>query len=105
MNPQIANLIKGKSLLTLLLKMKGQIDSRSEAEETYHHIYPVLEELLAKGYAFESPEIQGIVEVLRGLPAWGAKRQNFEKRYLKNEAGLRELPRDPRNFYGKGLWH
>lgn len=57
-----------------------------------------------KGYVFESPEIQAIVTMLKELPADGACSRNFERLYLRDEYGLRKLPRDPRDI-PKGHWH
>ena len=85
----------------LLMAMYGQITSLNDANRTYSDIYPVLEELLAKGYRFESKEIQGVVNILRELPSSGARRRNFENMYLQDEYTLRSLPKDPRDIpYG-----
>ncbi|WP_341660924.1 hypothetical protein [Vibrio sp.] len=104
----MTNLIKELSpagpLVTLLLKMKEQIDSKYSANQAYKDVYPALEELLAKGYSFESQEIQGIVSLLEKMPAWGTRREKFKKFYLKDEYGLRKLPRDP-SFIPSGMWH
>ncbi|MDN3612575.1 hypothetical protein QWZ16_23530 [Vibrio ostreicida] len=48
--------------------------------------------------------LQSAVSLLSKMPAWGARREHFKKMYLKSEAGLRKLPRDPRNI-PSGLWH
>ncbi|MBP3141606.1 hypothetical protein ACTFQF_10785 [Aliivibrio fischeri] len=101
----IEQLGKTTPLFSLLMKMKGQLDNKSDANRSYESIYPILEELLDKGYSFDSIEIQAIVELLREMPAWGAKRANFEKLYLQNESTLRKLPRDPRSFDSQGVWH
>lgn len=91
-------------LLTLLLKMKGQVNNKADADRAYQQVYPALEEFLAKGYSFDSPEVQGIVELLGEMPAYGARRENFKKLYLRDEITLRKLPRDPR-LIPSGLWH
>ncbi|WP_158147791.1 hypothetical protein [Vibrio fluvialis] len=91
-------------LLSLLLKMKGQIDAQSDANSAYEALYPALEEFLMKGYRFESQEIQGMVKILGSLPAWGARRENFKRHYLSDESGLRKLPRNPRDIPA-GMWH
>ncbi|CAM3841532.1 hypothetical protein VIAQ111709_15400 [Vibrio aquimaris] len=48
----MTNLIKELSpaapRVTLLLKMKAQIDSKYSANQAYKDVYPALEELLAK---------------------------------------------------------
>jgi hypothetical protein len=84
--------------------MKGQIDSKASADRAYKELYPILEELLAKGYRFESREIQGVVALLREMPAWGARREKFKKFYLKDEYSLRKLPKDPSQIQS-GMWH
>ncbi|QFT40078.1 MULTISPECIES: hypothetical protein [unclassified Vibrio] len=105
MNALLSQLGKASPLGSLLMKMKGQLDSQADANRVYKDLYPVLQDLLERGYRFESPEIQGVVSVLRELPAWGAKRREFEKRYLRDEYTLRKLPRDPSYFNGQGCWH
>ncbi|MER2498918.1 hypothetical protein ABS858_22855 [Vibrio neptunius] len=96
---------KSSPLTTLLLLMNKRVDNKESSNRNYKDIYPILNDSLAKGYAFESEEIQGIVRILERLPAWGAKRENFRKMYLKNEYTLRKLPRDPAVFNGQGYWH
>ncbi|KJY86358.1 hypothetical protein TW84_19885 [Vibrio neptunius] len=104
MTSLIKELSPAGPLLTLLLKMKKQVDSKSGANRTYKELYPILEELLAKGYSFESREIQAVVALLAEMPAWGARREKFKKFYLQNELGLRKLPREPARIQG-GMWH
>ncbi|CCO45870.1 conserved hypothetical protein [Vibrio nigripulchritudo SOn1] len=104
MNKTLSQLSPASPLLSVLLKMKGQIDNKVNANDIYRDLYPVLEELLMKGYRFESAEIQGLVSILSELPAWGARRIHFRKTYLKDIYTLKKLPRDPRNI-PSGLWH
>lgn len=101
MNSLVKELSPASPLLSLLLKMKGQIDSKASADRAYKELYPILEELLAKGYRFESREIQGVVALLREMPAWGARREKF---YLKDEYSLRKLPKDPSQIQSS-MWH
>ncbi len=104
MNSVIKQLAPASPLLSLFLKMEGQIRSKSDANRTYEKLYPIMEELLMKGYRFESEEIQAIVGLLNELPAWGARRLNFQKYYLRDEYTLRKLPRNP-NDIPSGMWH
>ena len=104
MNAVIAQLGRSSPLFSLLMKMKGQLDSKSDANRVYKELMPVLDDLMARGYRFESPEIQGIVNVLRKLPAFGARRNNFERMYLRDEYTLRKLPKDPARI-PSGMWH
>lgn len=96
--------VQGSYLGGLLSAMYKQIQNRDNANETYSNIIIVLEDLIAKGYSFESQEIQALVAMLKELPAPGACARNFEKMYLKDEYGLRKLPRDPRRI-PRGHWH
>ncbi|MFL0951035.1 hypothetical protein [Vibrio parahaemolyticus] len=84
--------------------MKEQISNKNDANRAYENIYPVLQDLLDKGYSFDSDEMQGVVGILAELPAWGARRENFKKQYLKDEYGLRKLPSDPA-LIPSGMWH
>ncbi|ANW25917.1 hypothetical protein BA953_17150 [Vibrio coralliilyticus] len=101
----LGQLGQASPLYSMLIKMAQQIGGRNKANEIYKNLMPVLNDLLAKGYAFESTEVQAIVAILRDLPAFGAKRANFEKRFLKNEYTLRKLPQDPTALNGSGCWH
>jgi len=89
----------------ILYKMYKQIGAQEDADEVYKNTIIILDDLLRRGYRFESPEIQAVVNILRELPAMGAKRTDFEKQYLRNEYGLRRLPKDPRKLHGQGCWH
>lgn len=72
---------KASPLYSMLIKMAQQISNRNNANEVYKNLMPLLDDMLAKGYAFESKEIQSIVVLLR------------------------ELPKDPNAFNGQGCWH
>ncbi|WP_045405716.1 hypothetical protein [Vibrio jasicida] len=101
----VGQLSKASPLYSLLAAMYEKITDRSSANEVYSELVPAMHDLLTAGYRYESPEIQAIVNVLRELPAWGVKRINFEKTFLRDEYGLRKLPRDPRTLNGMGYWH
>ena len=72
----------------------AKFDSKYSANQAYKDVYTALRDV-AKGCSFESQEIQGIVSLLEKMPAWGTRREKFKKFYLKDEYGLRKLPRDP----------
>ncbi len=96
--------LQGSPLWGLLVQMQNQIENKNDANESYIRIKLLLDELIQKGYRFESLEIQTLVEMLKELPAYGANRRNFINLYLKDEYTLRKLPNDPRNL-PKGHWH
>lgn len=100
----IAQLKSGGSLLSLFKSVKGVFDDKSSAENLYSDLIPVLRDLLAQGRRFNDPSIQHIVHILSELPADGARRRNFIKKYLKDEYTLRKLPLDPRDI-PYGYWH
>ncbi|CCN89239.1 hypothetical protein LL266_10175 [Vibrio anguillarum] len=95
---------KDSPLYGLLATMYNQIEKRNSANESYKQIRLLLEDLLARGYSYETVEIQTIVEMLKELPAYGANTRNFTKLYLRDEYGLRKLPKDPTRI-PKGHWH
>lgn len=100
----MGSLSKASPLATPLQMMYGQLKAQKNANTTYNAIIPILHDALSRGYRFESQEIQAIVEVLRELAPAGSRRSNFEKLYLRNEYGLRKLPRDARDI-PFGHWH
>ncbi|MYM58947.1 hypothetical protein GTG28_06895 [Vibrio sp. OCN044] len=88
----------------LLASMYNQIEKKNSANESYKKIKLLLDDLLARGYSYESAEIQTIVEMLKELPAYGASTRNFTKLYLRDEYSLRKLPKNPA-YIPKGHWH
>lgn len=106
MSSIVAALSKAKDgpFYGLLASMYNQIKKRDNANETYVRLKVILDDLLARGYSFESAEMQAVVEMLKELPAYGANARNFEKLYLRDEYTLRKLPDDPRRI-PKGHWH
>ena len=84
--------------------MIGLISSKNEADQMYKEIHPLLEDFLSQGYTYESKQVQHIVNILRELSAYGVKKHNFEKYYLRDEASLRKLPKDPSDI-PYGFWH
>ncbi|MDW6005267.1 hypothetical protein [Vibrio mangrovi] len=100
----ISNIRKGGPVYTVYKIVKGVFDDRSHADELYCELIPLLHDYLMQGRRFNDPQIQHIVNILRELPADGARRRNFEKRYLQDEYGLRDLPTDPRKI-PYGFWH
>ena len=51
-----------------------------------------------------SAEARGLLAILAGLPASGAKSINFKKKYLKEPNAWKNLPKDPDDI-PFGYWH
>lgn len=100
----ISNIRKGGPAYTLYKMVKGLFDDKAHADELYRELMPVLQDFLMQGRRFNDPQVQHIITVLRELPAFGARRRNFENRYLQDEYGLRSLPMNP-NDIPYGFWH
>lgn len=100
----INRLSKASPLATPLKMMHQRIQAKENANGIYDGIMPLLSDALMRGLSYDSAEIQGIVGVLRELPADGARKRNFEHRYLRSESGLRELPRYASSLNG-AYWH
>lgn len=101
----LGELSKASPLSGLVSSMADQVSNKYDADAMYNDLRPALSKLIDQGYGFESKEVQGIVNVIRELPAYGAKRRNFEKRYLKDEYTLRELPANAKSLQATGMWH
>ncbi|MCE0494429.1 hypothetical protein [Vibrio salinus] len=99
----ISELKGGAPLLTLMKMIKGYFDSRSSADELYMDLIPVLQDLLREGRGYDDPSVQHIVHILGELQPYGHRRDNFRKKYLQDEYGLRSLPADPRDIMA-GYW-
>ncbi|EGR0477625.1 hypothetical protein FG078_04895 [Vibrio cholerae] len=100
----MAQLKPAGPLASLLGKMYGMIADKQDANRIYKELRPLLDDLLVQGHSFNSDQVQSIVNILRELPAYGVKRNNFEQMYLRDEYTLRKLPKDP-NDIPYGYWH
>lgn len=100
----ISMLRSGAPFVTIFNLLKGQLDDKMHADALYGDLIPVLHDYLMEGRRFNDPRVQNIVNILRELPAYGARRRNFENLYLKDEYTLRKLPKDPKKI-PYGHWH
>ncbi|SJN54163.1 hypothetical protein VR7878_00654 [Vibrio ruber DSM 16370] len=101
---QLAELRKYGVIGSMLYKLYQQYEAKQDANETYKELTVVLDGLWSEGYRFESKEVQAVVTLLRELPAPGARKRSFERRYLVDEYTLKQLPHDPRRI-SPGYWH
>lgn len=89
--------------LTLIEKMFGLALSKRNADAFYTNLKPSLDYILTtKG--IHSVEARGLLEAFANLPASGAKRNNFVKRYITPPNGWKELPAKPEQI-PFGFWH
>ncbi len=89
--------------LTLIEKMVGLTLSKRNADSFYTNLKPSLDYIMAtKGV--HSVEARGLLEAFSNLPAPGAKRTNFVKRYITPSNGWKELPEKPEQI-PFGFWH
>lgn len=100
----ISQLKAGGPFLSLFKAVKGVFDDKSSADQLYVDLIPVLRDFLGQGRRFNDPSVQHIVHILSELPADGARKRNFIKKYLKDEYTLRTLPLNPRDI-PYGYWH
>ncbi|EGR1312189.1 hypothetical protein [Vibrio cholerae] len=96
--------LQSSPLAGLFLEIYNQIQKKQDANQTYLRLKVLLDDQFMKGARFNSPEVSVIVEMLRELAPFGARRRNFESMYLKDEYSLRKLPNDPRDI-PFGYWY
>lgn len=90
-------------LLEPFSSMFGIFADKRKANKVYTNLMPSLEFIMTiKGR--NSAEARGLLAILAGLPASGAKSVNFAKRYLNNPNGWKELPVNPDDI-PFGHWH
>ncbi|WP_445766476.1 hypothetical protein [Rheinheimera sp.] len=83
--------------------MFGIFANKSKANKVYANLLPSLEFVMTmKGP--NSAEARGLLAILAGLPASGAKSINFKKKYLKEPNAWKNLPKDPDDI-PFGYWH
>ncbi|KUJ00760.1 hypothetical protein [Vibrio sp. MEBiC08052] len=100
---ETASKLKSSPLGSVFVSMLERIKNLYDVNDQYKELVVSLNGLLDAGYHFNSPEIQGIVNVLRELPSYGTRQRNFERMYLQDEYTLRKLPSDP-NKIPFGYW-
>ena len=71
--------------------------SEKDANDIYIGIYPNLKINCAK-YGRDSENFNKLLLILAKLAPFGAKRNNFIRRYINNKEGWRQLPKDPNNI-------
>lgn len=89
-------------MLTFLSKQAlNFIIGRNDAMKIYDNLLPaVMHVCSTKGRS--TPEAIGILNVLGGLPTFGARRTNFKTKYIDDPMGWRDLPpraKDLNPFY------
>jgi len=90
-------------LLEPISAMFGIFADKKKANKVYANLMPSLEFIITiKGR--HSVEARGLLAILAGLPAAGAKSVNFSKRYLNDPNGWKELPANPDDI-PFGHWH
>lgn len=89
--------------LTLVEKMFGLALSKRNADAFYVNLKPSLDYVI-KTKGVHSIEARGLLEAFSNLPAAGAKRRNFIKRYITPIDGWKELPQKPQQI-PFGFWH
>ncbi|WP_299013283.1 hypothetical protein [uncultured Photobacterium sp.] len=88
--------LKELSPLTAFAKaMYGQFTSKAESEKIYRTIVPMIKDKIESGSSLKDPNMEQAVNLLAGLPPFGAKGSNFERRYLVDERTILDLPDDP----------
>lgn len=98
-------LSKASPFATPLKLMYQRIESKHDANDSYDNmIMPLLHNALMRGCRFESDDIQILVKALKELAPVGARRNNFERMYLKDEYTLRKLPRYAKDL-PYGYWY
>lgn len=100
---EIIHVITIQSYLFCWFCYCGCFLDKKKANDIYREIYPVLVKAITQ-QGRNSPDAIRLLNVLGGLPSIGLKRRNFNRRYISNENGWRDLPSDP-NTIPYGFWH
>lgn len=85
----------GQLAFDIVTTISSQFSTKSESEKLYKALVPALKQSLNQGEPFHSKQVQQGIQALLLLPPNGARKLNFEKRYLINEYTVVELPDDP----------
>lgn len=81
----------------------GVFIDKKKANSVYRELYPVLIKTINQ-QGRSSTDAVRLLNVLGGLPSIGLRRRNFNRRYIANENGWRDLPSNPDNI-PYGFWH
>lgn len=86
----------GKSLFGIFM-------DKNTSDEMYKNLVPALK-LVCTSKGRSSREAIGLINILAGLPASGAKSLNFKKEYIDKKDGWKNLPSSPGEL-PFGFWH
>ncbi|MGD1335021.1 hypothetical protein [Vibrio harveyi] len=81
----------------------GQVSGKQKANEYYRVLVPELHEAINKGVPLSDPQVQRLIKVITELAPVGARRRNFERRYMSDKESMLRLPSDP-NSIMYGYW-
>ncbi|WP_257973666.1 hypothetical protein, partial [Vibrio parahaemolyticus] len=81
----------------------GQVTGKQKANELYRVLVPELHEALERGVPLNDPQMQRLIKAITELAPIGAKRNNFERRYMADKESMLRLPNDP-NSIMFGYW-
>lgn len=81
----------------------GVFLEKHKADKIYRKVHPVLINTI-KQHGRNSPDAKRLLNVLGDLPSLGLRQRNFKRRYILNENGWRDLPKDPEQL-PYGFWH
>jgi len=81
----------------------GVFSDKVKSKKIYRYVVPELHYALKTGRKINSPDVINAIKILEDLAPVGARRRNFNRRYLKNKAYLLSLPLDPDDL-SVGFW-
>ena len=93
-----------RSLWTAGGAIYGVFANKAESEKIYRFVVPELKSKLEGNGSMADDDVKKAIEILKELPAFGAKRRNFEQKYLTERHSILTLPDDPTKI-PFGYWH
>ncbi|EFP97562.1 hypothetical protein [Vibrio caribbeanicus] len=99
----LANLKQFSPLSTLISLVYNEFQNKQSSDKLYKANVPLIKMAIEQGFTLKDKMLRDSVDALESLAPFGARRRNFERRYLVDERSIMNLPNDPDKL-SYGYW-
>ncbi|XDF80098.1 hypothetical protein AAFX60_017115 [Aliivibrio fischeri] len=99
----LANLKQFSPLSSLISLAYKEFQNKQSSDKFYRANVPLIKLAIEEGFTLQDKMLRDSVDALESLAPFGARRSNFERRYLIDERTILDLPNDPDKL-AYGYW-